>query len=120
MYLILDKKNREFCFDSIVTDGRRNHATQSPGRYCIYIGRPLLNFLCDDLSLLPFLLCLSKISYTVYIAEGEDHSQDRPWPYQGGRLAMLGLLVLSAVSTVYQTPILDIINAGVGGLLFLN
>lgn len=35
-----------------------------------------------------------------------------------GRLAMLGLVVLLTVSIVNQTPILDTINAGVGGLLF--
>lgn len=35
-----------------------------------------------------------------------------------GRLAMLGLVVLLTVSTVYQTPILDVINTGLGGLLF--
>lgn len=35
-----------------------------------------------------------------------------------GRLAMLGLVVLLTVATVNQTPILDVINAGVGGLLF--
>mmetsp|Transcript_12040 Transcript_12040/g.10878 ORF Transcript_12040/g.10878 Transcript_12040/m.10878 type:complete len:211 (+) Transcript_12040:47-679(+) len=35
-----------------------------------------------------------------------------------GRLAMLGLVVLLIVSTVYQTPILDVINTGLGGLLF--
>jgi len=35
-----------------------------------------------------------------------------------GRLAMLGLVVLLLVSTVNQTPILDVINTGLGGLLF--
>jgi hypothetical protein len=66
----------------------------------------------------------------LYIAEGEE-----PEPASGlipkivpgltkeaellnGRLAMLGLVVLLTVSTVNQTPILDVINAGVGGLLF--
>lgn len=34
-----------------------------------------------------------------------------------GRLAMLGLTVLLIVSTVYQTPILDVINTGLGGRL---
>lgn len=33
-----------------------------------------------------------------------------------GRMAMLGLVALVGVSTVYQMPILDVINAGVGGL----
>lgn len=35
-----------------------------------------------------------------------------------GRLAMLGLVVLLTVSGAYQIPILDVINKGVGGLLF--
>jgi hypothetical protein len=35
-----------------------------------------------------------------------------------GRLAMLGLTALLATSAATQTPILDVINAGVGGLLF--
>jgi hypothetical protein len=35
-----------------------------------------------------------------------------------GRLAMLGLVVLLLVSWVNQTPILDVINSGLGGLLF--
>ena len=35
-----------------------------------------------------------------------------------GRLAMLGITVLLIVSIVNQTPILDVINAGLGGLLF--
>eukprot|EP01038_Epipyxis_sp_PR26KG_P007765 gene7765-10550_t len=35
-----------------------------------------------------------------------------------GRLAMLGLVVLVTVSLVNQTPILDTINTGLGGLLF--
>jgi hypothetical protein len=66
----------------------------------------------------------------LYLAEGEE-----PEPAAGlipkfipglskeaelinGRLAMLGLTVLLIVSTVNQTPILDTINAGLGGLLF--
>ena len=35
-----------------------------------------------------------------------------------GRLAMLGLTALVVVSTVYQIPVLDVINAGVGGLYY--
>lgn len=35
-----------------------------------------------------------------------------------GRLAMLGITVLLTVSIVNQTPILDVINSGLGGLLF--
>lgn len=35
-----------------------------------------------------------------------------------GRLAMLGLVALLTVSIVNQTPILDTINQGLGGLLF--
>lgn len=35
-----------------------------------------------------------------------------------GRLAMFGLVVLVLVSVVNQTPILDVLNSGVGGLLF--
>ena len=35
-----------------------------------------------------------------------------------GRLAMLGLTVLLAQTTITQTPILDVINTGLGGLLF--
>jgi hypothetical protein len=35
-----------------------------------------------------------------------------------GRLAMLGLTVLVLQSMVYQTPVLDVINSGLGGLLF--
>jgi hypothetical protein len=34
-----------------------------------------------------------------------------------GRLAMLGLIVLLTVSFANQTPILDVINTGLGGLL---
>lgn len=34
-----------------------------------------------------------------------------------GRLAMLGIIVLLTVSFANQTPILDVINAGLGGLL---
>merc|ERR1719502_366897 len=32
-----------------------------------------------------------------------------------GRFAMLGLVALVGISTIYQIPILDVINAGVGG-----
>ena len=32
-----------------------------------------------------------------------------------GRFAMLGLVALVGISTIYQMPILDVINAGVGG-----
>lgn len=35
-----------------------------------------------------------------------------------GRLAMLGIVVLLIVATVNQTPILDVVNTGLGGLLF--
>ena len=35
-----------------------------------------------------------------------------------GRLAMLGLIVLLITSAANQTPILDVINSGLGGLLF--
>lgn len=35
-----------------------------------------------------------------------------------GRLAMLGLIVLVGTSVVNQTPILDTINTGLGGMLF--
>ena len=34
-----------------------------------------------------------------------------------GRIAMLGLVVLVLQSLITQTPILDVINAGLGGLL---
>mmetsp|Transcript_5315 Transcript_5315/g.5470 ORF Transcript_5315/g.5470 Transcript_5315/m.5470 type:complete len:206 (-) Transcript_5315:131-748(-) len=35
-----------------------------------------------------------------------------------GRMAMLGLVVTLSIAAINQTPILDVINAGVGGLLF--
>jgi hypothetical protein len=35
-----------------------------------------------------------------------------------GRIAMLGITALLVVSTVYQIPILDVINKGLGGMLF--
>ena len=35
-----------------------------------------------------------------------------------GRVAMLGLVVLMIESVVYQIPILDVINQGLGGMLF--
>ena len=35
-----------------------------------------------------------------------------------GRLAMLGLVVMIMQATITNTPILDVINSGVGGLLF--
>ena len=35
-----------------------------------------------------------------------------------GRLAMLGITVLSLVSMNYQMPILDVVNRGLGGLLY--
>jgi Chlorophyll A-B binding protein len=35
-----------------------------------------------------------------------------------GRLAMLGLVVMLMQATITQTPILDVINTGMGGLLF--
>jgi len=35
-----------------------------------------------------------------------------------GRLAMLGLIVLVSLSIGNQTPVLDVINSGLGGLLF--
>jgi hypothetical protein len=35
-----------------------------------------------------------------------------------GRLAMLGLVVLVLTSVSTGTPVLDVINAGVGGLLY--
>ena len=35
-----------------------------------------------------------------------------------GRLAMLGIVVMLLQSYVTQTPVLDVINNGLGGLLF--
>eukprot|EP01041_Mallomonas_annulata_P007675 gene7675-15708_t len=65
----------------------------------------------------------------LYLAPGEEHEPAAgllPKAVPGltlsaelinGRLAMLGLIALLAVSAANQTPILDVINAGLGGLL---
>ena len=55
-----------------MAEGTMPHSHQEDIAYIYNICRQSLNLMCDDLSLLPFLLCLSKISYTVYIAEGEE------------------------------------------------
>jgi hypothetical protein len=38
--------------------------------------------------------------------------------YTTGRLAMLGIVVMLLQSYVTQTPVLDVVNNGLGGLLF--
>jgi len=67
----------------------------------------------------------------IYLEDGEEHEAmaglipkynkpglTREAELVNGRLAMLGLVVLIIQATIYQTPILDVINSGVGGLLF--
>lgn len=66
----------------------------------------------------------------IYLENGEEHEPaaglipalvpglSKQSELLNGRLAMLGLVVLVLVSAVNQTPILDTINAGLGGRLF--
>jgi len=66
----------------------------------------------------------------LYLEEGEEHEPaaglipkmqpgfTRNAELVNGRMAMLGLVVLLVQCTVYQTPILDTINTGLGGMLF--
>jgi hypothetical protein len=66
----------------------------------------------------------------LYLEEGEEHEPaagimpkmvpglSREAEMLNGRLAMLGLIVLVGTSVVNQTPILDTINTGLGGMLF--
>jgi len=90
--------------------------------------------LVGHLHLLLFSVCaaVAPLSFQdkLYIGEGEEAEPaaglipkivpglTKEAELLNGRLAMLGLTVLLTVSTVNQTPILDVINAGVGGLLF--
>ena len=85
------------------------------------------------LHLLMFSVCaaIAPLSFQdkLYLVKGEEHEPaaglvvpivpglSRQAELLNGRLAMLGLTVLLIVSAVNQTPILDTINAGVGGLL---
>lgn len=66
----------------------------------------------------------------LYLGEGQEHEPaaglipsmkpgfTRNAELVNGRMAMLGLVVLVVHASVYQTPVLDVINAGVGNLLF--
>jgi uncharacterized membrane protein len=66
----------------------------------------------------------------IYLEDGEEHEvaaglipKAKPGLTAGaelwnGRVAMLGLVVLMIQATVYQEPILDIINKSLGGMLF--
>jgi hypothetical protein len=86
------------------------------------------------LHLLLFSVCaaVAPLSFQdkLYLEDGEEHEPAAgivPKMVPGltmeaelmnGRMAMLGLVSLLTVSIVNQTPILDVINAGVGGLYF--
>lgn len=86
------------------------------------------------LHLLLFSICaaVAPLSFQdkLYLQKGEEHEPAAgliPSAQPGltksaelinGRLAMLGLVALLTVSIVNQTPILDTINQGLGGLLF--
>jgi hypothetical protein len=90
--------------------------------------------LIGHLHLLLFSICaaVAPLSFQdkLYLEKGEEHEpaaglipKASPGLTPGaellnGRLAMLGLVVLLTVSVVNQTPILDVINQGLGGLLF--
>jgi hypothetical protein len=89
--------------------------------------------LVGHLHLLFFSLCaaIAPLSFQdkIYLEEGEAQEPaaglipkivpglTKEAELLNGRLAMLGLIVLVTISTVYQTPVLDVINQGLGGLL---
>ena len=93
-----------------------------------------INTLVGHLHLLLFSVCaaVAPLSFQdkLYLESGEEHEPASgliPKIVPGltpqaeilnGRLAMLGLTVLLAQTTITQTPILDVINTGLGGLLF--
>lgn len=92
------------------------------------------NFIIGHLHLLLFSVCaaVAPLSFQdkLYLESGEEHEPASgliPKIVPGltpqaeilnGRLAMLGLTALIAQTTITQTPILDTINTGLGGLLF--
>ena len=83
------------------------------------------------LLLFSFCAAVAPLSFqdNLYLGKGEE-PEAAPGPFvppvpglpkpaelPNGRLAMLGLVVLLVTSTVTQTPILDTINTGLGGVL---
>lgn len=86
------------------------------------------------LHLLLFSVCaaVAPLSFQdkLYLEEGEEHEPSAGLivkmvpgltmeaELMNGRMAMLGLVSLLTVSIVNQTPILDVINAGVGGMYY--